>query len=96
MNFGRHAALLLPGFDGLSPAFAHTVEVSYWVLPKPLDVHLLILNNLQDDHLLTHLVDTNALAARGAWSPAASLLASALCALVLLALAAYDFLTADY
>jgi hypothetical protein len=96
MNLGRHVALLWPDLDALSPAFAHAVEGGYWLLPKPLDFHLLLLDGLQGDHPLRRLVDTQALAARGAWSPAASLLASAACGVVLLVLAACDFLTAEY
>jgi hypothetical protein len=96
LNFGRHTALLVPGLDGGAPVFGHTLEAAYWLLPKPLDFHAVLLGTLQEDHLFRHVLDTRALAARGAWSPAASLLASALCALVLLALAGYDFLTADY
>jgi hypothetical protein len=38
----------------------------------------------------------NGVAERGAWSPTLSLLASALSGAVLLGVAAYDFVTAEY
>jgi ABC-type transport system involved in multi-copper enzyme maturation permease subunit len=96
MNFGRHAFLLLPELQSAASGLGHTVEFSYWLLPKPLDCHLILLNTLQDDRVRSRFLDTHALAERGAWQPAASVLASCLCALVLLALAAYDFVTAEY
>jgi hypothetical protein len=96
MNLGRHVALLGPDLSALSPAFAPVVNGGYWLLPKPLDFHVLLLDGLQEDHPFRRLVDTRALVDRGSWSPAASLLASTACAVVLLTLAAYDFMTADY
>ncbi|HWG46139.1 MAG TPA: ABC transporter permease subunit [Gemmataceae bacterium] len=96
MNFGRHAFLLVPELQTAAEGLGHSVEFGYWLLPKPLDFHLLLLNTLQDDHVVSRVIDTHALAERGAWQPVASLLASCVCALVLLALAAYDFVTAEY
>jgi len=96
MNFGRHSFLLLPELQTAAAGLGHTVEFGYWLLPKPLDCHLILLNTLQDDHTLSRVIDTHALAERGGWQPVASVLASCVCALVLLALAAYDFATAEY
>jgi hypothetical protein len=96
MNFGRHSLLLIPDLQNAAAGFGHSVEIGYWLLPKPLDCHLVLLNTLRDDHLLSHAINTNTLAERGAWQPVASVLASCACALVLLGLAAYDFVTAEY
>lgn len=96
MNLGRHAFQVLPELQAAGAGFGHTVELAYWILPKPLDCHLILLGTLHDDFLLSSVFNTQALAERGAWQPAASLLASAVCAMVLLALAAYDFVTAEY
>jgi hypothetical protein len=96
MNFGRHYFLLLPDLQTAAAGLGPGIELGYWILPKPLDGHLLLLNNLQDDFLLSHVMDTHALAERGSWRPVLSLLASCICALTLLALAAYDFATAEY
>jgi ABC-type transport system involved in multi-copper enzyme maturation permease subunit len=96
MNVGRHAFLVLPELQVAGMNLGHTVELAYWILPKPLDFHLILLGTLQDEFLLSSIVNTRVLAERGAWQPAASLLASSLCAVVLLVLAAYDFVTAEY
>jgi ABC-type transport system involved in multi-copper enzyme maturation permease subunit len=96
MNFGRHAALLLPDLQAAASGFGHSVELGYWLLPKPLDCHLILVGTLQDDHVLSRFLDTHALAEQGAWQPVGSVLASCACALVLLVLAAYDFVTAEY
>jgi ABC-type transport system involved in multi-copper enzyme maturation permease subunit len=96
MNLGRHAFRVLPELQAAASGLGHTVELAYWILPKPLDCHLILLGTLQDDSPLSSVINAPALAEHGAWQPAASLLASCLCALVLLALAVYDFMTAEY
>lgn len=96
MNFGRHALVLLPELQSAASGLGHTVELGYWLLPKPLDCHLILLGGLQDDPALSSILDTRTLSEHGAWQPLASLLASCACASVLLALAAYDFVTAEY
>ena len=95
-NLGRHAFLVLPDLQAAATGLGHSVELAYWILPKPLDCHLILTGALQDDSPLSHVINTQALTEHGAWQPAASLLASCLCAVVLLALAAYDFVTAEY
>jgi hypothetical protein len=55
-----------------------------------------LLGTLQADNFFSRVVDTNALAERGAWDPGLSILASALFGIDLLAVAAYEFLTTDY
>ncbi|HEY7309609.1 MAG TPA: ABC transporter permease subunit [Gemmataceae bacterium] len=96
MNLGRHWFVLVPDLHNAAAGLGHTIELGYWLLPKPLDCHLLLLGTLPDDPLLSRVLDMHALAARGGWRPAASVLASCISALVLLAVAAYDFVTADY
>jgi ABC-type transport system involved in multi-copper enzyme maturation permease subunit len=96
MNLGRHVYRLLPDLHDAAAGLDHTIELGYWLLPKPLDGHLILMGQLQGESFLPRLVDTHALTACGAWQPAASVLASCLCALVLLALAAYDFVKAEY
>lgn len=96
MNLGRHAFLVLPELQAAATGLGHSVELAYWILPKPLDCHLLLTGTLQNDSPLSHVINTQVLAEHGAWQPAASLLASCLCAVVLLALASYDFVTAEY
>jgi hypothetical protein len=95
-NFGRHAAHGVAGLRGVAPHFGRSLELAYWVLPKPLDFHAVLLGALRAEDATSGLVSFAALAAQGAWSPAASLTASALCGVALLACAAYDFVKADY
>jgi hypothetical protein len=91
MNFGRHAALATLDPHTLSPAFGWTIDAAYWILPKPLDFQLALADRTGHDGL-TGLMGLN----RATWSPVLSLLASALCGVVLLGVAAYDFITAEY
>ncbi|SRR5581483_3424072 len=95
-NFGRHISVLITELQGTSPVFGSAVELGYWILPKPLDFHIVLLDLLQADNLLVRVLDTGRLAAQGAWSPLASIFASIVYAGVVLFVAAYDFLTAEY
>jgi hypothetical protein len=96
MNFGRHAVHVVPELHGLSGALAATTEVGYWVLPKPLDFQLLLSDGLRPGDVVARLVSTPKLVESNAWSPIASVLSSVAVGLALLAVAAYDFITADY
>ena len=62
------------------------------MLPKPLDFQLALTGRVARGAGL----GLGRVAERGAWSPGLSLLASALCGAALLAVAAYDFGTAEY
>lgn len=87
MNFGRHAAMGTLDPHVTSPAFGWIIDSAYWVLPKPLDFQLAMSDGSHGEVLGL---------GRVAWSPALSLLASALCGVGLLAVAAYDFAGAEY
>jgi ABC-type transport system involved in multi-copper enzyme maturation permease subunit len=95
LNFGRDAAVVGTA-GGLSPAWARLLEVGYWALPKPLDLHLMLLDTLEAQNPFAAVIDTNALAARGAWLPELSVLSSLLAAALLTAVAGCRFVTADY
>jgi hypothetical protein len=96
MNFGRHVTQVLPEKHGASAVLSRSTEIGYWVLPKPLDFQLMIADGLMPGHTVFRLVSTPGLSEHGAWSPLASVLASLGAAAVLLALATYEFLSADY
>ena len=96
MNTGRHAAHMLPEFSQMSPTFAFLLDAGYWILPKPLDFHILLRETLGADDFFARAVDQRALAAKGYWHPVLSMLASVAAGVVLMVVAAYDFLTADY
>jgi hypothetical protein len=96
VNFGRHAALVLPGFGGPAPGGGRLLETAYWVLPKPLDFHLILTDALEAQNLFAELINPAALAGRGAWFPDASVFASLAFAALVLAVAAREFVTTDY
>jgi ABC-type transport system involved in multi-copper enzyme maturation permease subunit len=96
MNLGRHATRTITELKEVQQTFGNTVEIGYWILPKPLDFHLLLRNALQAEDFITNLASSGRLIEQGAWSPTLSVLASALCGLVLLSVAAYEFLQAEY
>jgi hypothetical protein len=95
LNFGRHAAALLPEMQRNSGGLLAVLEVGYWTLPKPLDFHE-VLVDLLGTRSTGGLVNVQGLASRGAWAPGLSLLASAGCAVALLSVAVYDFVWAEY
>ena len=96
MNSGRHSVHLVPEFATISPTFAFMLDVGYWILPKPLDFHILLRETLGADDFFARIVDQRALAAKGYWQPVLSVMASLAAGVVLMVVAAYDFLTADY
>jgi hypothetical protein len=96
VNLGRHSACLLADDGGLTQGLARPLEASYWLLPKPLDFDLILVSSMQSEHVPGHAVDLAILAARGCWAPAQSLVASAVCAAVLLVLAGYELRHAEY
>jgi hypothetical protein len=94
-NLGRHAFLSLPAAQRM-PEAGRGIEFAYWLLPKPLDAHLLLSEAMRANTLLPGVIDLTRLIESGTWHPAASLLATAAAAIVLFAVSAYEFVTADY
>lgn len=96
MNFGRHALVALPEVQAMGAGMGHTVELGYWLLPKPADPGILLLDALGVANPFGGLIDFSAVRERGAFHPLASLLSSLLFTVVLLAMSAYEFVTAEY
>jgi hypothetical protein len=96
MNLGRHVTHVVPELHGVSTVLAASTEIGYWVLPKPFDFELSISDHLQPGDVFFRLVSTQRLSEHNAWSPIASLMASVAAAAVLLGLATYEFVSADY
>ena len=92
MNYGRHAARGISHLGGIGTVS----ELGYWLLPKPTDAHIILVRLLGADDFVTQHLKVGELAARGAWSPELSVLASLLAGLALLGVAAYEFAKADY
>jgi ABC-type transport system involved in multi-copper enzyme maturation permease subunit len=96
VNLARHAVRSVPDLGALPGGFGRSIEVGYWALPKPLDFHILLVQGKHNELVLGQFIDVPAMAAQGAWLPEWSLAASVLSAVALFAVAAYDFVTAEY
>ena len=72
------------------------LELGYWVLPRPIDVELMLGELLGADEHATPVPEYKRVRERGQLHLDASLLASCLFALVMLAIAGYEFVKADY
>jgi hypothetical protein len=96
MNLARHALHVFEELANLGAGAGRSAEFGYWLLPKPLDLHALLLGVLQDPGRAGGALDLPALVERGLWSPALSVLTSVAYAAVLFGLAACDFRTAEY
>ena len=100
MNFGRHFVVSLPRLQpDLAPfpaGFLGLVEFGYWVLPKPADLGIILRGALHAGEHLGKVPQFEAVQEMGAFSPELSVLTSLLFALVMLAIAAREFVTTDY
>lgn len=95
MNGGRHLMVLLPEAKALSPVFEGIAELGYWALPKPVDFSMMLLSAL-DVPTSALAFDIDKLREQNAWDPDLSMFSSCVFAGVMLALAARDFVKADY
>jgi hypothetical protein len=96
MNAGRHALHSQADLRAAGRSLGSSVELGYWLLPRPLDLHLILADALGAPATVGGLVNLPELVEHGLWRPVLSVLASLLFAGVLFIVAAYDFLTADY
>jgi ABC-type transport system involved in multi-copper enzyme maturation permease subunit len=94
-NFGRNL-LALGALDGNSGTFHHGAEITYWLLPKPVDLNLILFQSLRAEGYFSQALNPTALAESGALIPALSVLTSVLFAVVLLILSAYQFERTEY
>jgi ABC-type transport system involved in multi-copper enzyme maturation permease subunit len=96
MNFGRHAVVLLPEFSHMSGIFRTVTDTAYWLMPKPADLSMMLLEMLQPDDSLNRLLGTRALQETGAFRPDLSLLSSLLFAAGMLAVSVRQLETTEY
>jgi hypothetical protein len=71
-------------------------ETSYWILPKPADLGIVLADALEARRAFGGPFDVAALERNNAWHPGLSVLASLVFAVVILAAAAREFVTSDY
>jgi hypothetical protein len=96
MNYGRHALVGLPDVEVAAVGFSSPVEIGYWVMPKPADLTLMLFDALQADNYFGKQLAYVEVQKKGAFYPELSVLTSLLFAVVVLAIAAYEFVTTDY
>ncbi len=98
INYGRH--VLTAAADALatgsfSPGLGWLLEASYWILPKPADVNLLLFHTLQADGNFAQLLKLDALQSHG-FSFAMSIGTSLIFTAAVLALSARKLNATDY
>ncbi len=95
MNYGRHALLGLE-LSQATEALARSADLGYWVLPKPADFGLILYDALGADRFATPGLEFSRVQERGLFHPAWSVVSSLAFGAVLLAVAVYEFVNADY
>jgi len=100
MNYGRHALLAMQwslGPEAGAPESVRwTMEVGYWLLPRPADLGVLLLEAMNAGDLVGLSVEIRKVQDLGAFHPVTSVLASLAFAVVMLAMAAYELAHTDY
>ncbi len=103
VGIGRHYALalpdLVPGAEPLSPLTGALAELSYWALPKPADLVVVLDHALRADQHFAVPASWDVFQAverRGAFIPELSLFSSLLSAAVLLAISGRQLAATDY
>jgi len=95
INFGRHA-VEVHEIKELSPAGRTLLEVSYWTLPKPADMSLILFDSLRATGFSGLSTEFTTLKRDKKFHPELSLLASVLFAVVMLGISARELQTTDY
>jgi ABC-type transport system involved in multi-copper enzyme maturation permease subunit len=95
MNLTHHR---LVGFDvpGVTPMSSFLVEAGYWMLPKPMDLSGVFFDAMGAASHSIPVEELEAVKAKGQFYPELSVLSSLAFAVVVLALAAYEFRKTDY
>lgn len=96
MNLGRHHIWTLDAFQDMPGSVQFLVDAGYWLLPKPADFGAMLMESLQARDEFAGSFDLALLDKKGGWLPGMSLLSSAIFAVVMLAMAAHEFVTTDY
>jgi ABC-type transport system involved in multi-copper enzyme maturation permease subunit len=96
MNIGRHTALTVADVSASAGSFTFAFELGYWLLPKPADLSMVLMDSLRATEFFGPSVGFQGMREQGAFHPEWSILASVAFAVVMLGIAAYEFVTADY
>ncbi len=95
MNMTHHHTIAVE-VPGLTPMSSFLIETGYWVLPKPLDMSGIFFDSMNASTYSAPLPEMEGVKAKGQFYPELSIITSLLFALGILAIAVYEFRTADY
>ena len=95
MNFTHHRLAAEP-VPGTTRAAGVLVQAGYWTLPKPLDLSGIFFEAMRAADYSTPIDELAAVKAKGLFYPELAVLTSLAFAVVVLALAAYEFRKTDY
>jgi ABC-type transport system involved in multi-copper enzyme maturation permease subunit len=97
MNYGRHCLLALQAdLPPLQPVLRQFIEAGYWILPKPVDLGMMLHRVLEAGNSFRSLSELQKVQDLGAFYPDLSLLTSLLFAIVMLLAAARQLSATDY
>ncbi len=97
MNYGRHCLLALQSFmPPLRPALRYLAEAGYWILPKPVDLGMILHGILDAGKSFRSLSELQKVQELGAFYPELSLVTSLLFAIVMIVVAARQLSATNY
>ena len=97
MNFGRHASRVsVTDSPEMSAGYSGALELGYWILPKPFDMGYLLAQAVKAGKYFPIDAQLQAVQNSGALHLDASLITSLAFAVVMLAVAGYEFVKSDY
>ena len=94
-NYTHHRLALYP-VEGMAGASHLLLDISYWVLPKPLDLSGIFHDAMRADGFAVKAEELRQMEEAGRFQPGLSVLASGTFAAATLGLAAYEFEMTDY
>lgn len=95
VNFA-HYAVLSPEMETAAGHFQVTAQAGYWIMPKPADLGILLYDALKADAFFGKAALFQNVQQRGLFHPEWSILSSVAFMIVVLAIAAYEFVRTDY
>ena len=97
MNYGRHQLVALEShLPPMRPALRGLAEVGYWILPKPVDMGMILHGALEAGHSFTLMDDLQKVQDLGAFHPQLSLWASFLFAVAMIFVSSRQLAATDY
>jgi ABC-type transport system involved in multi-copper enzyme maturation permease subunit len=95
INYGRFMMVTLPDLDAMTPLMKGLVEGSYWILPKPFDQTMMLLDSLQAGNFFPE-AKMHAEKYAPSFSPEMSILSALGFGVLMLVSSARQFVKTDY